>query len=52
MPFLKRLFAGADEAIRTPSGVNVDLLTTYCPRDGEGRPDFAGNECRLPSHRH
>jgi hypothetical protein len=41
---IARMFDGAGEAIRTPAGVNVDLLRSYGPRDENGMPDLYGNE--------
>jgi hypothetical protein len=46
---LGRLLSDAGEALSTPSGVNVDLLPTYCPEDSDEAPDFSGRECRPPS---
>lgn len=41
---IARIFEGAGEAISTPSGVNVDLLRSYGPRDEHGIADLYGNE--------
>ena len=43
---LGRLLSDAGEALSTPSGVNVDLLPTYCPENADGAPDLSGRECR------
>ena len=41
---LNRALDGAGEAVRTPSGVNPDLLARYAPRGPNGELDFFGNE--------
>jgi hypothetical protein len=41
---LNRMLDGAGEAVRTPSGVNPDLLRHYAPRGPRGELDFYGNE--------
>jgi hypothetical protein len=46
---LGRLLSDAGEALSTPSGVNVDLLPTYCPESSDEAPDLSGRECRSPS---
>lgn len=39
-----RLLEGAGEAVRTPSGVNPELLLNYAPKGPNGELDFFGNE--------
>ncbi len=41
---ISRLFDGAGEAVRTPSGVNPELLRSYAPKGPNGELDFFGNE--------
>jgi hypothetical protein len=41
---INRMLDGAGEAVRTPSGVNPDLLSRYAPRGPQGELDFYGNE--------
>jgi len=45
----RRLISDAGEAVSTPSGVNVDLLPTYCPEREDGTPDLSGQKCRPTS---
>lgn len=44
MHVLGRLLDGAGEALRTPSGVNPELLRSYAPKGPNGELDFFGNE--------
>jgi hypothetical protein len=39
-----RALDGAGEAVRTPSGVNVDLLRAYGRDKRTGLPHYYGNE--------
>lgn len=41
---INRALSGAGEAMRTPSGVNVDLLRSYGRHDASGLPHYFGNE--------
>jgi len=45
---INRVLDDAGEAVRTPSGVNVDLLRSYGRRGG-GLPHYYGNE--IPTER-
>jgi hypothetical protein len=45
---INRVLDDAGEAMRTPSGVNVDLLRGY-GRQGHGLPHYYGNE--IPTRR-
>ena len=47
--FLGRHLDGAGEALRTPSGVNVDLLRAYGRHHRDGLPHYYGNE--IPGRR-
>lgn len=44
LSLLSRLLDGAGEAVRTPSGVNPELLRSYAPKGPNGELDFFGNE--------
>ncbi len=46
---LSRFLDDAGEAVRTPSGVNVDLLRSYGRHDRSALPHYYGNE--IPSRR-
>jgi hypothetical protein len=46
---LNRILDDTGEAVRTPSGVNVDLLRAYGRHDKGGLPHYFGNE--IPSRR-
>ena len=46
---LNRILTDAGEAVRTPSGVNVDLLRSYGRMGKETLPHYYGNE--IPSRR-
>jgi hypothetical protein len=41
---LGRFFDGTGEAVRTPSGVNVDLLRAYGRHHRDELPHYYGNE--------
>jgi hypothetical protein len=45
---IRRLLSDAGEAAGTPSGVNVDLLPTYCPKGDDGVRDLSGQTCEKP----
>ncbi len=46
---LNRILDDTGEAVRTPSGVNVDLLRAYGRHGKSGLPHYYGNE--IPSRR-
>ena len=46
---LGRILSDTGEAMRTPSGVNVDLLRSYGRHDKGSLPHYYGNE--IPSRR-
>jgi hypothetical protein len=46
---LNRILDDTGEAMRTPSGVNVDLLRAYGRHSKGGLPHYYGNE--IPSRR-
>ena len=46
---LGRILSDTGEAMRTPSGVNVDLLRSYGRHDKGALPHYYGNE--IPSRR-
>ena len=46
---LNRILSDTGEAMRTPSGVNVDLLRSYGRHHKDALPHFFGNE--IPSRR-
>ena len=49
LSFLTRVLDGTGEAMRTPSGVNVDLLRAYGRHQKDGLPHYYGNE--IPTRR-
>ena len=48
---ITRALDGLGDAIRTPSGVNVDLLRAYGRSDLAGLPNYFGSECKSPTDR-
>ena len=48
---ITRALDGLGDAVRTPSGVNVDLLRAYGRSDLAGLPNYFGSECTSPTDR-